>query len=450
MKKLSAFLLALFLLCSACFAEAGGAFDVTLNSNYAEGTTTTLTLEAATDTISNELARYGYSFTGWYHDAEATAPVDADNPVTGPCMLYAGWTPWTEEEKAGYDFYLEEMAYANDLDLYPTAFTPETFDPYDALVTLLILEVSSFGYDICSDVVQEQLVELKSLREGLEQTTETLDTSVYYIWGDDMATYGEPGDYYLTYTNEGFRPFLVPYLVEDQSTVRGNIIVIAGGYYMMRCNLYEGYNVAEFYRDNGYNAFVLQRRIEPFSPTDAHLDLQRSIRYLRYNAEELGIAKTENMAAAGFSGGGWTITGAILDHYGEVSPADFDPDYIPDEIDLVNSDLQAVLNIYGASGTLTETENPNIPPHFMAVGGLDSYVADAVGFFNELQAMGIPAELHIFGNLGHGFGMANGEKDMINFIMTGDITGEPVDGVDLWPDMSIAFMDYIFGYTTRG
>ena len=129
-------------------------------------------------------------------------------------------------------------------------------------------------YDICSDIVQEQLVELKALREGLVQTAETLDASVYYIWGEDMATYAEPDDYYLTYTNEGFRPFLVPYLVEDQSTVRGNIIVIAGGGYMMRCNLYEGYNIAEYYRDNGYNAFVLQRRIEPFSRTDAHLDLQ--------------------------------------------------------------------------------------------------------------------------------------------------------------------------------
>lgn len=237
MKKLSTLLLALLLLCSVCFAEAGGPFDVTLDPNYAEGAATTLTLEAATDAISNELSRYGYNFTGWYHDAEATTPVSADSPVTGACTLYAGWTEWTEEEKAGYDFYIEEMTYANDLDLYPTAFTPETFDPYDTLVTTIILEVDFNDYDICSDIVQEQLVELKALREGLEQTAETLDASVYYIWGEDMATYGEPGDYYLTYTNEGFRPFLVPYLVEDQSTVRGNVIVIAGGGYMMRCNL---------------------------------------------------------------------------------------------------------------------------------------------------------------------------------------------------------------------
>lgn len=448
MKKLSTLLLALLLLCSVCFAEAGGPFDVTLDPNYAEGAATTLTLEAATDAISNELSRYGYNFTGWYHDAEATTPVSADSPVTGACTLYAGWTEWTEEEKAGYDFYIEEMTYANDLDLYPTAFTPETFDPYDTLVTTIILEVDFNDYDICSDIVQEQLVELKALREGLEQTAETLDASVYYIWGEDMATYGEPGDYYLTYTNEGFRPFLVPYLVEDQSTVRGNVIVIAGGGYMMRCNLYEGYNIAEYYRDNGYNAFVLQRRIEPFSRTDAHLDLQRSVRYLRYHAEELGIAKTENMAAVGFSGGGMTITGTILDHYGEVSPADFDPDYAPDEIDQVNSDLQVALSIYGASGTLTETENPNIPAHFMAVGGLDSFAAGSVTFFNELQEMGIPAELHIFGGLGHGFGMANGESDPVK-IATGEITGEPIKGADLWPEMSVDFMDYIFEYTVR-
>ena len=79
MKKLATLLLALLLLCSACFAEAGGPFDVTLDPNYAEGTATTLTLEAAADAISNELQRYGYNFTGWYHDAEAATPVDADN-----------------------------------------------------------------------------------------------------------------------------------------------------------------------------------------------------------------------------------------------------------------------------------------------------------------------------------------------------------------------------------
>ena len=52
MKKLSTLLLALLLLCSVCFAEAGGPFDVTLDPNYAEGAATTLTLEAATDATS--------------------------------------------------------------------------------------------------------------------------------------------------------------------------------------------------------------------------------------------------------------------------------------------------------------------------------------------------------------------------------------------------------------
>ena len=50
------------------------------------------------------------------------------------------------------------------------------------------------------------------------------------------------------------KPFLVPYLVEDQLAAKGNMIVIAGGGYSSRGNAMEGYPIAEAFQDLGYNA----------------------------------------------------------------------------------------------------------------------------------------------------------------------------------------------------
>ena len=46
---------------------------------------------------SPDLTRDGYTFNGWYTDADATQPFDFSTPITSDTTLYAGWTknPWT-------------------------------------------------------------------------------------------------------------------------------------------------------------------------------------------------------------------------------------------------------------------------------------------------------------------------------------------------------------------
>ena len=77
-----------------------------------------------------------------------------------------------------------------------------------------------------------------------------------------------PTNWENCYDNEGFRPFLNPYLLRDQGKVKGNVIIIAGGGSTHRNNVVEGYPVAEFFNKNGYNAFVLQRRVNPYAAVD--------------------------------------------------------------------------------------------------------------------------------------------------------------------------------------
>ena len=55
--------------------------------------------------------------------------------------------------------------------------------------------------------------------------------------------------------------------------MKGNVIIIAGGGSTHRNNVVEGYPVAEFFNKNGYNAFVLQRRVNPYAAVDQRLDL---------------------------------------------------------------------------------------------------------------------------------------------------------------------------------
>ena len=319
--------------------------------------------------------------------------------------------------------FQEEFTYANEYVLDPSRFTEETFGPYNSLVTLITLEIAFYGYAPDGDAVREQLDELEALRKGLAPSEDGV--RAWEIWGERMPVYGQTGDFRMTYTNEDFRPLLVPYRCG-----------IAGGGYVMRCNAYEGFNVAAYYRDHGYNAYVLQRRIAPYHPVNAHLDLQRAVRFLRANAEKYGIAKTGSIAAVGFSGGGHTIYGAMKDHYGHMLPDRYDAAYVPDATDGMDADLQAALFIYGTGGSVRGTENPRLPPAFMVTGSLDEYRADtdSVARYSEMKETGLDAEVHIFSGQHHGFGLGDGNCDSMK--------SEPrrIPGVELWPELSLAFL----------
>lgn len=240
---------------------------------------------------------------------------------------------------------------------------------------------------------------------------------VWEIWGDDMAVADDSTVEFLSssWDNEDFAPFLVPYLLENQSAVKGNLIAIAGGGYTQRNNTLEGYPIAEAFNALGYNCYVLQRRVEPYVPADAWMDLQRAIRYLRYNAETLGIGGTDCMMAAGFSGGGGTLSGTVATLYGDVQPTVYDADYHPDAVDAVSADLDVACVIYGPMYDLTEaaggfsgwhTENPDLPAVFLATGYADQTVSPdlSITLAEELESR-TTVELHVFADALHGFGL---------------------------------------------
>ncbi len=312
-------------------------------------------------------------------------------------------------------------------------FTEESYKEYS--------NVYSMKYKRNKDVASAK--EAIAAQSVLQQIL-TVEDGVIFLWGDNVGPMVD-GE---SYTEEeldaavqdayGFKPFLIKYLLDDPSTAKGNIIMISGGGMYQRSNPAEGYPAAEIFREMGYNCFLLQRRVEPYVPTDIYMDLQRAIRLVRYYAEVEGWGGQDMIAACGFSGGGATILGAIRNCYGDMLPTVYDSDYVPDEIDALNSDLDAALIIYGsynADGVGTYVgDNPNLPAFYICHGTADDTIpCNNAQELYDLVSGTVPAQLYLVEGAKHGFGPGH--------------TSTAAEGCKVWPSQADAFMQANKGHS---
>ena len=159
-------------------------------------------------------------------------------------------------------------------------------------------------------------VRLKQKRDGAREDflaaladldlKSSIADGVYFLWdADNMPLLdGE------SFTEEeldngpldgyGFIPLLVKCMLDDPTQAKGNIIVVSGGAMTNRSNSGEAYPSISVFNDLGYNVFVLQRRIRPYSDEDIFMDMQRAIRIVRYYAEKEGWGGQDMIAAAGY------------------------------------------------------------------------------------------------------------------------------------------------------
>ncbi len=390
--------------------------------------------------------RSGCNMTGWYAEPECRTKVEPD--VESDATYYAGWTPWTEEDKKKAADYMKRAERIKYLMARPTAFDWDSFIPFFRLAIQLVFEIEGQN-----SALEESIAVLEQAEAAAKDLVQLCDPeeTCWYIWGDNMPQAKEvaDADFFYAFDYPSFKPFLIPYLLKDQRRVKGNLITIAGGGYSQRWNQSEGYAIAKAFNQLGYNAFVLQRRLAPWSPEDCFLDLQRAIRYLKYHAAEKGIGAIENIATTGFSGGGGTITGQLREFYGHELPTKRYPDYVPDEIDAIDADYKVAMPIYGGLG-LGETENPNPPAMFFAVGAKDHLMMSPRGtrssfdsFFEMMQKYpDIDLELHVFAAAPHGFGTARGEDKDVH-------EHEGTVGADRWIELANDFMMVNFGLIDR-
>lgn len=146
------------------------------------------------------------------------------------------------------------------------------------------------------------------------------------------------------YASETFtdQPYIIPYVIDGK---RPSIIVIPGGAFSNVTSDgsdYEGKTIAKDLNAAGFSAFVLHYRINPYEFPYPILDVQRAVRFIRKNADELGV-DGEKIGLIGFSAGGFEAGGFINLLRGKKL---FPEDYTPDETDAVNDNVYAAGLIY--------------------------------------------------------------------------------------------------------
>lgn len=228
------------------------------------------------------------------------------------------------------------------------------------------------------------------------------------------------------------------------------ILMAPGGGYAWVVMDKEGYEAAELFAARGVTVFVMSYRLPhegwAAGPDVALQDSQRALRLIRGRAAEFGI-DPKRIGVMGFSAGGHVA--------GELTLAWDKPAYAPvDAADVMSArpDFSVLMypvatmkppfahagsrrNLLGEAPTpaqeaaysLEAQARPDAPP-VLLIHAADDFsvpVENALALFDALRASKVPAELHVFEEGGHGFGL--------RFAV-----GKPVAA---WPEMTLKWME---------
>jgi acetyl esterase/lipase len=200
------------------------------------------------------------------------------------------------------------------------------------------------------------------------------------------------------------RPSITAHLPSKETATGAAVIVLPGGGHQYLSIDNEGHAVAKWLADHGVAAFVLKYRLarEPGSPykVDVHAlqDCQRAIRLVRSRAKDWNL-DLQRIGIIGFSAGGEVATYAATRFDAGDSTAND-----PIDRESCRPDFQAL--IYAGIGKIGDELPKDTPPAFVVVAFDDKpKVGIDVNLFQKLRAAGIPAELHVYNQGGHGFGM---------------------------------------------
>jgi endo-1,4-beta-xylanase len=208
------------------------------------------------------------------------------------------------------------------------------------------------------------------------------------------------------------RPSITLYLPPKESNSGAAVIIAPGGGHSELWADHEGHNVAKWLGEHGVAGIVLKYRLAREKGStykiegESLADTQRAIRLVRARGSEWGI-DPERIGVMGFSAGG-ELAALAGTRYDAGSPDATDP------IDRLNSRPAFQALIYPAipKDMKLSTETP---PAFLACGENDrqNISQGLPELYLAMKRAGANAELHVYANTGHGFGLRPTSKGAV-------------------------------------
>jgi acetyl esterase/lipase len=215
---------------------------------------------------------------------------------------------------------------------------------------------------------------------------------------------------YIRLTNVS-TPTLTIYKPTAKNSGTAIVVFPGGGYQILSADL-EGTEVCDWLNQIGVTCVLVKYRVPDSGPYPKSLaalqDAQRAMGLVRQHAAEWGI-DPHRIGVMGFSAGAH-LSAAVSTHYDKrlydaLDDADkitCKPDFAvvmyPGYLALANDNFSANPDVHPTADT---------PPTFIlqAEDDYTAHVENAVVYFMELKTVKVPAELHIYAEGGHGFGL---------------------------------------------
>jgi acetyl esterase/lipase len=201
-------------------------------------------------------------------------------------------------------------------------------------------------------------------------------------------------------------------LYKPKGNITGAAVVVfpGGGYNILAIDL-EGTEVCDWLNSIGVTCVLVKYRVPgtgPYPKSPAALqDAQRAMGLVREHAAEWGIDPTR-VGVLGFSAGGH-LSAAVSNHYEQRL---YDPIDAADKLSCRPDFAVVIYPGYLALADQNYAPNPDIqptantPPTFILQAENDPvHVENAVVYFMQLKNAKVPAELHVYTEGGHGYGL---------------------------------------------
>jgi acetyl esterase/lipase len=192
------------------------------------------------------------------------------------------------------------------------------------------------------------------------------------------------------------------------------VVFPGGGYHILAIDL-EGTEVCDWLESAGIACVLLKYRVPdtgpyPKSPV-ALQDAQRAVGLVRQHAEEWGI-DPNRVGVLGFSAGGH-LAAAVSTHFDKRL---YDSVDAADRLSCRPDFAVVIYPGYLALDEQNMATNPEIqptaqtPPTFIIQAEDDPvHVENATNYFLQLKDAKVPAELHVYADGGHGYGLRRTE-----------------------------------------